>query len=425
MRNLDAAVLIAIAAVVPSFAAEQPPIDIVFKIHLEPQSSREAYLKRRDDVEAVRTIAEAHGAKLSIHGNGEFWEYAREEGDLRRVQSWLTGGHHVGVHMHSVYRRGPHDWPQLPTPQQTPERLAALWKDHVDALRDLLPDHPILGATPFNSEGGTFDALMRSFGFSMLGGGRHEVAVDLLGHPPFNPWRPGEADLQEDLANQDYLIVFHSPQITKAEPHGPDHVFEDQTVAHVQVQFLQVLLEREHELRTGGTEKRWLFGFLTHDNQSPPATRQEIEGLLAWLDPFVKAGLARYASFDEVEMRFQEWELRHPGTSSFDYQAGDPYPYAYPALADALRASPTEAVDLVGALDLGPTASAYRLSRGPRSGAAREELLLIWRPAGNANVDLSSVIPGTARVMEATTGREASVPSQAVPVGPDPVLVRP
>lgn len=406
-------------------AEEQPPIDIVFKIHLEPQSTREAYRKRRDDVDAVRAIAEAHGARLSIHGNGEFWEYAREEGDASRVRAWITAGHHVGVHMHSVYRRGLHDWPQLPAGQQTADRVRSLWQDHTDALRTLLPEHAVAGATPFNFQGGAFDSLMQAFGFSILGGGRHEIATDLLGHPPFNPWRPGAAALEEDLSNQDYLIVFHCPQITEAKPHGPQPaVFQDARVPHLQVEFLQVLMERERQARTAGVEKRWLFGFLTHDNQSPATTRAEVERLFTWLDPFVKAGQARYASFDEVAASFIDWEGRHPGVSSFRYQTGDSYPYSFPALASALHASSTQVVDLVGSLNLGPGVSAYRLSRGPRDGTGREDLLLLWRSAGPAAVDVSSVLPGSLREMDATTGREVAVSATAVPVGPDPVLLR-
>ena len=33
----------------------------------------------------MSAIAEAHGARLSIQGNGEFWEFAREEGDALDV----------------------------------------------------------------------------------------------------------------------------------------------------------------------------------------------------------------------------------------------------------------------------------------------------------------------------------------------------
>lgn len=182
------------------------------------------------------------------------------------------------------------------------------------------------GATPFNAEGSDFDRFMKAFGFSMLGGGRHEIAEDWLGHAPFNPWRPGERDLEEDLANHDYLIVFHSPQITDADGHGPDRTFQDQTPAHLKLEFVQVLMEREHQQRAGAIEKRWLFGFLTHDNKSTPAVRAEIEGLLAGLDGFVAAGVARYANFDQVSADFETWEARHPGVSSFHYQQGDPYP---------------------------------------------------------------------------------------------------
>ena len=433
MRPVLASLLLLIS-MSPAWADRQPPVDIVFKIHIEPQSDgtgrepveqrRQGYRKRRDDVEAVRAIAEAHGARLSIHGNGEFWEFAREEGDADRVRAWLAAGHHVGLHMHAVYRRGPHDWPSLPAAEQTAERLRSLWQDHYDALVALVPEIRLAGATPFNFQGGTFEALMRSFNFSILGGGRHEMALAWLGHPPFNPWRPGEADLMEDLANKDYLLVFHTPQITEADEHGPEHVFQDQTPPHLQVEFLQVLMERDRQERTGGVEKRWLFGFLTHDNKSGPSVRAEIERFLAWLDGYVAVGLARYASFDDVAAGFVAWEAAHPGVSSFHYQQGDPYPYAFPALAEALRASETVAVDLVGSLDLGMGLTAYRLSRGPRNGASREELLLLWRSAGAASVDLSSVFPGTVRVMDGATGAETQAAAAAVVIGPDPVLVR-
>lgn len=420
----------------PLAAADpQPPLDLVFKIHIEPQADdrgnpplaqrRDAYRLRRDDVEAVRRIAEAHGARLSIHGNGEFWEFAKEEGDAGRVRGWIAASHHVGVHMHSVYRRGAHDWPDLPASQQTADRVRSAWQDHTDALRALLPELQIEGATPFNFQGEGFDALMQAFGFSVLGGGRHEVAASWLGHGPFNPWRPGARDLEEDLANRDFLIAFHSPQITKAATHGPDRVFQDQTVAHLQVELLQALLERARHERTGGVEKRWLFGILTHDNQSGPDVRAEIDRFLTWADGFVAAGLVRYASFDEVKASFEEWEARHPGVSSFHFQEGDPYPYSFPALAEELRVSERVAVGLVGPATLGAGATGYELARGPRSGGTREALLLAWREAGTASVDVSAVLgPGTVQVLDAAAGGWTSVPASAVPIGPDPVLVR-
>lgn len=418
----------------PSWADRQPPIDIVFKIHIEPQSDdrgnppleqrRQAYRRRRDDVEAVRAIAEAHGARLSIHGNGEFWEFAKEEGDADRIRGWMVAGHHVGLHMHSVYRRGLHDWPSLPASQQTADRLRSLWQDHYDALVALIPEIRIEGATPFNSEGGTFDQLMKTFGFSIVGGGRHEVALDWLGHPPFNPWRPGEADLEEDLTNKDYVIVIHTPQITEADEHGPDRIFQDQTVPHLQVEFLQVLMDRDHQERSGGVEKRWLFGFLTHDSKSSSSIRSEIERLMAWLDGYIAAGVARYATFEDVADAFVAWEAAHPGVSSFHYQQGDPYPYAFPALAEALRATEKQAVDLVGSVNLGSGLTAYRLSRGARSGTSLEDLLLVWRSGGAGSVDVSSVLTGTVRVMDAVTGAETQAAATAVTVGSDPVLVR-
>lgn len=425
------------------------PIQLVFKVHIEPfvpspapaagqppgATGAAGYRRRLSDVVEVERIARQHGAVLSIHANGEFFEYAAEQGDLPILRGWAAAGHHLGIHMHAVGRRGPHDWPALRAAEDPPLTLARpAWQDHVAAARAALPEHPWTAVTRWNFQGAAFEMLMREHGFRILGGGRQEPASDWIGHGPFHPWRPGAAWLEEDLANRRFMIIPHNPQIGKAELHGAPsgRTFQDNRLPHIKVKILQVYLEWLHRARDGDpAAKVWLYGFLTHDNQSPPAIRAEIEALLHWLDGQLISRttihderVARYAGFDRVAEQFWAWEAAHPGVSSFHYRQGDPYPETFAGLARLLAADQSTAVDYDAELDLGADVMAHRLIRYPRQGEGKEQpVYVIWREHDGAMLpDLTGVV-GEARSLDPRSGATRNVDPRALAIGEEPLVL--
>lgn len=437
--------------------AFERPIYVVFKIHIEPQAGVTQYRQRRDDVEAVRRLAEQYGASLTIHGNGEFWQFAAEEGGEPLVRDWWESGHELGVHMHSVYEEpdGSHSWLQSTPEQQRAESFVQdLYVDHHHYLADLLPDLDIDQATPFNSLDANYVEMMDEHGYQISGGGRHEVSVSWFGHHPFHPWRIGETYLLEDL-DSPVLIVHHQPQIGKHGEHGPPggRVYEDQTVAHLKVQFLQIYLNRLHAERTGEPNDRvWLFGFLTHDNQSPPETQALIGEWLEWLTRHFGEGrqsargneIIRFATFGDVRDAYLDWERAHPGVSSFHVDTPTPidpsdptrisaetsrasYPGAYWGLAQRLAATEDTVVDYVAEVTAfeADGVACHEVELGPRDGVTRDPRWLLWKETdGAVTIDAESLVgAATVRRWDVVEGTYDEVDAGRLEVGDLPVLI--
>ena len=53
----------------------EPPINIIFDVHIEPMNIPPNYIKRRIEVNWLRDTAINFGAKLSLQTNGEYMEY--------------------------------------------------------------------------------------------------------------------------------------------------------------------------------------------------------------------------------------------------------------------------------------------------------------------------------------------------------------
>lgn len=433
----------------------ESPIQLVFKIHIEPQAELAAYKLRRDSVDAVRKLADKYGAKLSIHGNGEFWQYAAEENDAPLLNIWLQGGHDIGLHMHGVYEDpdGSHQWTKA-KPNQTGETfMRSLWDDHERYLKAVLPSLKIDQATPYNSLDANFVDLMKDYGYLITGGGRHEIAVAWFGHQPFHPFRIGAKYLEEDLSSP-VLMVHHQPQITEADLHGPPGgiTFEDQSLPHLKVQFLQLYLNRMYAERMGQADDRiWMFGILTHDNKSNGAMQAQIDLFLQWLaDEFGKGRkshrgntVLQWASFSEVRDAYVKWESEHPGVSSFNYptptflspndatkisdaESKKNYPHPFWGMAQLLHADENRVVEYVTKderfLDVG--VECHALQTGNRSESKRASLWLCYKETdGSATIDVSQLVGGDSVRLWNVADKSSTVTSAvALKIASVPVL---
>ena len=398
-------------------------IQIVFKIHIEPTSSNGApplaqrssvYEKRRDEVSHIAAIASEYGAKLSIHANGEFFEYVAEKGDQAVVEGWLAAGNHLGLHMHNVQRFGQHDW--RPVPGISGETAAdSLWKSHVDLARAAFPSRTFIGATPFDAHQSWSRTLLGRYGFSIMGSGPDEVAVSLIGHRVWNPFRyaPGTT-LGEDLTAPAVLVP-HPPQIGEADPHGPQPgVFQDNRSSYLKVEALQVYLERSLAIANGDPSRVWVFGLLHHDNKGSAEADRQIRDVLDFVKRWLvdrngsdgkPAGV--FASFDDVAQRFAAWETANPGRSSFRWD-GATYPYRLAGLASRLQATREREVILDGELASPDAQGTYviRLRIGPRGGLL-QPAWLVWREdgaSGSVNLSADATAAGAVGPYDAVDG---------------------
>lgn len=416
----------------------QPPIRIVFKLHIEPTSidgrppqpmRDRLYEENLAQVDHTIALAAKHGAKLSIHANGEFFEYVHEQGDADHVRGWIRDGHHFGMHMHPVIGRGTHDWRMvnLRGGGISASEARALWKSHLDPAKRALPDFEFYAATPWDADADYAQALFEEFGFRIIGGGPDEIGEQLLGHHPWSPWRykPG-TDLDAD-PKRGPLLVPHRPQIGEAHPHGPDRIYQDNTVAHQDVQALQILLERQAAIRRGDAPRPWVFGILHHDNKGGRSGTERDADIAAQLGFFdsvlVRPGVATYATFDDVAAEYEAWEKNNPGKAPFRYARGEKYPYHLAGLARHLAANQQQQADWVE-LIAGPDAGGthiHRLAVGPR-GAPRPAWLL-WRDDGTTATVTIPGASGSLVAVNGETGEETAVSGASVSVGAVPVLV--
>lgn len=445
------------AATTLSWGSSSPverPISLIFKLHLEPQGGLANWRTRMADVQAVRDLANRYGMKLSIHGNGEFWQFAREQGQESAVRSWITDGHSIGPHMHNVYQEtdGTHSWRTASAAQMSdPTFVDALWVDHERELRALLPDLTPQEATPYNSSDTTYAEQMSRHGYVVSGGGREEVSEAWLSHHPFHPWRMGARQLEEDLSSPTVLVT-HYAQFGEADVHGPDGTYADQSLAHHQVGFLLLYLNWLNAERTGDPlDKVWTYGFLTHDNKSPAALRAELEQWLSWLaDNFGRGKkslrgntILQPATLGEVYRDYLSWESAHPGTSSFNVPtptlSGGPnsiteaqrqaiYPEAFWGLAELLRADSLTVVNYVRAVTdfSGAGVSCHELQYGLRADTTkRSRRWLLWKESdGSATVNLASLTGvSELRLWNVRDKTSSRVTSSAVTLANDPVVV--
>ncbi len=438
-----------------SGATYERPIDLVFKIHFEPQTTLDQYKKRRDDIEAVRAIAEKYGIKLSIHGNGEFWQYAKEQGDEPIVRKWLANGHIVGPHMHAVYEVSNHSW-RTATFQQTADEAFVddLWKQHEKYLTALLPDVKITSATPFDTHDEQFVSRMNSRGYTIVGGGKEEISEQWLGHHPFHPWRVGGTFLEEDLSSK-VILVTHYSQFLEQDYHGAlgSGAYADQSLAHHKVGFLQIYLNRLYAERTGEPlDKVWSYGFMTHDTKSPADTRAEIEKYIVWVTTNFGQGkksargnvILKPSTMQDVYDDFVGWEKEHPNTSSFNVktptvtgsqsidaldesQRKAIYPGPFWGMAELLRADEANVADYVTQIDTFAAAgvSCHEIAVGPRGDTKRTRRFILWKETdGDAVIDMMS-LTSSANVVRwnVRDKTSSSVAAIAIAVGGDPVIV--
>ena len=265
--------------------------------------------------------------------------------------------------------------------------------------------------------------LMDEFGFSIAAGNRLEKGISYFGHMIWNPWRAASLDeigyeLAEDL-NADYITYNHYAQIgggglvgMPAESHG-----QDLTVPQLKRRFLMLYAEWLARERTGAQDRVWNFGFVYHPNYGD-RYNNETADFLDWLDEhFINQTsaygniIARYATIGEIAQEFYAWEALHPGTSSFNYVRGDPYPYTFEIIPTMLDGAAYEEH-----LDLGQGVTGFSFSKDG------QQIFMLWSDLDEQVVDISSLLSGQVKVTD-SNGEESVGDASAVQLSQEPLFV--
>jgi len=413
------------SAAVPATGAPdyEPPINVYMILHIDPLGEQEAetfkpeqgmYVRTRDEIDWLAGEAARHDMRFTALYNGWYPQWALTEGNIEQFRALHEAGHEIGSHAHRISydaatdswikRRSEIDLFGRPNYDSTVARQC--WNDADRFIDTVLQE---IGATGQNQ---TMCAtaltlaeepdLMAEFGFTIAAGNRLEKGIDYLGHMVWNPWRAAATEepgyeLAEDR-NVGYLTFNHLAQIggggaigMPAEAHG-----QDLTLGQMQRRFLMLYAEWLARERTGAEDRVWAYGFVYHPNYGDRYNR-EVSELFDWLDEYFVGKksphghtIAQYAAVGDIADQFYAWEAAHPGTSSFNYVRGDPYPYTYPTVATKLEGASYEAH-----VDLGQGVTCFRFSRD------QQPVYLAWSDEGKQVVDFSAQLPGQVKLTDA------------------------
>ena len=415
----------------------EPPINVFLVLHSDPDMSGEQftfratpvdYQRTRDGIDLLLQEAARHNLRFTALYNGWYPMEAMEAGDLSQFRSLLDAGHEIGTHAHRLtYDPGQDLWTArveelsfYGRPNYDPVLARQCWDDATDHVEAVL--HAI-GATGQNqamcTRTFTFldeGTLMDAYGFTVAAGNRAELSINYFGHMVWNPWRPAANDepghdLEEDLTRS-FVSLDHLAQIGSHEVSHP----VDLTIPHLQRRFLMLYVEWLARIRRGAEDRVWDFGFVYHPNYTDRYIH-DLSEFLNWLDEnFIGKTtshghtIARYATVGDIAREFTAWEAAHPGTSSFSYVRGDPYPYTYATVATKLEDAAYEAH-----VDLGQGVSCFRFSRDG------QPLYMLWSDLGQQTVDLSAHLPGQVQVTDAA-GQKSVQDASALVVTQDPLF---
>jgi hypothetical protein len=354
----------------------EPPINIMLILHIDPNMDKQAgtfevtpqiYEMTRDEIVWLRDEAMRHGLHFTSLYNGWYTQEVLALRDLQQFTDLLEAGHEIGTHAHSLTYDPDRDlWLEridevrrYGMPVYDSDLAYQSWSEadqYMEAVLDAIGEggsnHTIC-AVPFkcSDEG----LMMADLGFSYAAGNRSEKGLNSFGHIVWNPYRPGSSDepgheIEEDL-NGDFIAVDHHAQIgTATMAHG----MVDTSPAALKRHFLMLYMEWIHRERNGAEDRVWIFGFIYHPNYGDLYNADLVEFLDSLDQYFVGKTsphgnlIARYATVSEIGREFLTWEAVHPGTSSFSYVSGQPYPYTFGAFPEILENTVYESLIDIG-----------------------------------------------------------------------------
>jgi hypothetical protein len=416
----------------------EPPINVVLILHIDPMMIQEVgafkvnptiYARTHDEIDWLMAEAARHGLHFTALYNGWYPQEALKLGDTAQFRELLDAGHEIGSHAHRITYDPVQDlWisqvdklDRYGRPNYDAALTRQCWADADSYVDTVLADLGVSGqnqtmcAFPFmcSDEG----QMMGDFGFTIAAGNRSEKGAYYFGHMVWNPWRPAASDepgheIEED-PTASFIAIDHYAQIGEPEAHGMDI-----TTPQLQRRFLMLYAEWLARERTGAEDRVWLFGFVYHPDFGDKYNAALVE-FLDWLDEFFIGKtspfghtIARYATVAEIGQEYLNWEAAHPGTSSFNYVRGGPYPYTYAIVPTKLDGAAYEAH-----VELGAGVACFRFSKDGRP------IYLLWSDQGERTVNLHE-LSGQVQATNAA-GEESVLDAARLPLTGEPLFVEP
>ncbi|MBI5074429.1 MAG: Ig-like domain-containing protein [Nitrospirae bacterium] len=433
-------------------AVSQPPINITMDLHCDPLNQQltlddRRIFFRRQLANAAWLIdyLEPYGVKVSFLAVGECYEFCVEASEqatclplLARLQA--SGGI-LGTHSHTEYYRGVHDWPSIANAYTNPDPndVRKVWdanKRFTDMAVTLalgLTDAAAIAAvnTAAESHAQLTDPnqLMKEYGYTIREGGGDQIMAGYFSHVPWNPFRPGQTAITEDLTTK-FMTVPQGMVIGQVGDHLG--LWQDGKSSRKKAEFLQLYANWKERTRAGAKSKVWAFGWGVHtqDLDYGSESRAAIMDLIPWLrDEFVSRAdstgkpPARFSSYIDVRDEYLAWEAEHPGVSSFNYAAKATDYSQYPYLEWAnryLRFARFDSRITARGADI------FLMKAGNYSGANPTTYPFVMAIATSSptSVNLSSTFgPVTLKSIKLNTGSVSDVPAVSVSLDAEPIVL--
>lgn len=410
------------------------------------------YGERKAEVEWLRDEAEAYGMKMSFQLNGEYCRDARVlmQDDTSHIRELVTRGHSVGTHFHPYAFTGENEfWMHYDNNEVTPEVMESIWRTQIDEVALALGGsfRRIDPAGPRSTDElqALFQELILEYGFDILPAGEVFTYTEWE-HKPWTPFRQLHPTPLIEDPEGDWVGVTSIGQIGLVIPQGKHAT--SLGVGQIKRRFMMAYAQWLHMRLSGGPERIFQFGMMTHPDQNADY-RDQVTELMRFFGEEVSSWkgpdggpVVALVTDEELVDAFYEWEEENPGTSSFsfDYEAhsegeAQPYPYALEGITVGLKDAEMEGkVEALSTDEVQVFGLRYReIFRQPQPtqepperitgiGDLTEAVYLVTS-VNATTVDLSSLLNGTVYVKAGDTGVVTSADPAAIEVGVVPVLV--
>ena len=405
----------------------EPPINVLFVLHFDPPAGDfevegvecvNNYVRSRDELVWLLNFAEKSGVKMTALFNGYYIQHALRRNELEPLERLAAEGHEIGTHAHSIcYDKVGDKWFRCSNADQ--------WFKDAKTLVDTMLKEigaegnramcAMFGKGMYSHE----DDLMKKYGYDIGIGNRPEIALNYFGHIVWNPWRAECTDLEGYALKEDknvgFISIDHRAQIGSTTSHGG----VDSRSDTLKRQFLMLYIEWKYRELRDYEDKVWTWGVVHHPNYGDKYN-DHIEDFFSWLNKYfinkkTPSGnlIAVYSTASEVADQYYDWERKHPGSSSFSYVEGDPYPYICKYSKDKLLDS-----EYMGEVDLGADVTAFKF----RSKGGKIFLLAWYNGKGVKTVDVSSIFGGTVYVIT-PVGEKTEQDASRVSLTEEPVFI--
>jgi acetyl esterase/lipase len=263
------------------------------------------------DILAVAKIVEGHGGRMTVQAQSPFTQVALSKGNtiLRDLE---TRGHEIALHFHEDAHLG-----------RNPERLpvqtwCAVMQEEISYIQQAGAQKKIRYWSGGNLYTGVLEAASCA-GLDVMSDWKNyktqRTDLSLVG---VHPWRPAGGPSETDLSK----FATHDPNgkvifLPEGNYSREDFASSRRAAGGDAAYFEYLKTELLRSLEVARADKVNVFHFTIHPGEfrgDPARPFGVIEDFLTnVVDPLVKAGKIRWATFSQMADEFIAWEKAHPG----------------------------------------------------------------------------------------------------------------